>query len=96
MKIKTTEFINHGVVNVGDLPIPFDMVLNASALVVVITFVCRSKFFGFPDYISVGFNKYPTGESSLSVFSRSRFGVYDFGKNKKRVTKWLKLLDANT
>ena len=39
MKIKTTEFINHGVVNVGDLPIPFDMVLNASTLVVVITFV---------------------------------------------------------
>ena len=39
MKIKTTEFINHGVVNVGDLPIPFDMVLNASALVIVITFV---------------------------------------------------------
>ena len=39
MKIKTIEFINHGVVNVGDLPIPFDMVLNASALVVVITFV---------------------------------------------------------
>ena len=39
MKIKTTEYINHGVVNVGDLPIPFDMVLNASALVVVITFV---------------------------------------------------------
>ena len=39
MKIKTNEFVNHGVVNVGDLPIPFDMVLNASALVVVITFV---------------------------------------------------------
>ena len=39
MKIKTAELINHGVVNVGDLPIPFDMVLNASALVVVITFV---------------------------------------------------------
>ena len=39
MKIKNTEFTNHGVVNVGDLPIPFDMVLNASALVVVITFV---------------------------------------------------------
>ena len=29
----------HGVVNVGDLPIPFDMVLNTSALVVLITFV---------------------------------------------------------
>ena len=31
--------LGHGVVNVGDLPIPFDMVLNASALVVLITFV---------------------------------------------------------
>ena len=29
----------HGVVNVGDLPIPFDIVLNTSALVVLITFV---------------------------------------------------------
>ena len=39
MKIKIANTINHGVVNVGDLPIPFDMVLNASAIVVVITFV---------------------------------------------------------
>ena len=31
--------IGHGVVNVGDLPIPFDIILNASALVVLITFV---------------------------------------------------------
>ena len=31
--------IGHGVVNFGDLPIPFDIVLNASALVVLITFV---------------------------------------------------------
>ena len=39
MKFKIANTINHGVVNVGDLPIPFDMVLNASAIVVVITFV---------------------------------------------------------
>ena len=39
MKFKTTDTINHGVVNVGDLPIPFDIVLNASTLVVVVTFV---------------------------------------------------------
>ncbi len=31
--------LNHGVVNVGDLPLPFDLVLNVSALVVLITFV---------------------------------------------------------
>ena len=36
--INSTSF-NHGVVNVGDLPIPFDIVLNSSALVVLITFV---------------------------------------------------------
>ena len=31
--------INHGIINVGDLPIPFDMVLNAAVLVIVLTFV---------------------------------------------------------
>ena len=30
---------NHGIGSVGDLPIPFDMVLNISALVIVLTFV---------------------------------------------------------
>ena len=39
MIIKNTASLNHGVVNVGDLPIPFDIVLNSSALVVLITFV---------------------------------------------------------
>ena len=39
MIIKNLASLNHGVVNVGDLPIPFDIVLNSSALVVLITFV---------------------------------------------------------
>ncbi len=39
MIIKNSASSNHGVVNVGDLPIPFDIVLNSSALVVLITFV---------------------------------------------------------
>ena len=39
MIIKNSASLNHGVVNVGDLPIPFDIVLNSSALVVWITFV---------------------------------------------------------
>ncbi len=39
MIIKNSASFNHGVVNVGDLPIPFDIVLNSSALVVLITFV---------------------------------------------------------
>ena len=39
MIIINSASLNHGVVNVGDLPIPFDIVLNSSALVVLITFV---------------------------------------------------------
>ena len=31
--------LRHGIINVGDLPIPFDLVLNAAVLVVVLTFV---------------------------------------------------------
>ena len=31
--------LNHGIGSVGDLPIPFDTVLNISGLVIVLTFV---------------------------------------------------------
>jgi hypothetical protein len=31
--------LRHGIINVGDLPIPFDLVLNAAALTIVLTFV---------------------------------------------------------
>ena len=33
------QFLNHGIGSVGDLPIPFDTVLNISGLVIVLTFV---------------------------------------------------------
>ena len=61
----------------------------------LITFVCRSRFLGFPDYVSISLKEHETRKSSLSVFSRSRFGVYDFGKNKKRMKKWLRQLESN-
>ena len=31
--------LSHGIINVGDLPIPFNIVLNAAVLTVVLTFV---------------------------------------------------------
>ena len=37
--MKISPQLSHGIINVGDLPIPFDMVLNAAVLVVVVTFV---------------------------------------------------------
>ena len=39
IKVNPTSQIKHGIINVGDLPIPFDIVLNAAVLVVVLTFV---------------------------------------------------------
>lgn len=55
----------------------------------LVTYVCRSKVFGFPDYVSISFKAVDVKRSTIGIFSRSRFGRYDFGKNKQRVQKWL-------
>ncbi|WP_172329821.1 DUF1499 domain-containing protein [Mangrovicoccus sp. HB161399] len=53
-----------------------------------VTYVARSRLFGFPDYISVV--AWPAeGGSKLAVYSRLRFGSYDLGVNRKRVLGWL-------
>ena len=39
LKLNPISQVKHGIINVGDLPIPFDIVLNAAVLVVVLTFV---------------------------------------------------------
>lgn len=57
-----------------------------------VTYVQRSAVFGFPDYISV--NVAPVdGGSSVSIYSRSRFGYSDLGVNKARVERWLGKLE---
>jgi uncharacterized protein (DUF1499 family) len=58
-----------------------------------ITYVQRSRVFGFPDYVSVRALDVPGG-SALVVWSRSRFGYGDFGVNKDRVEGWLAALDG--
>lgn len=65
----------------------------------IVTFVQRSAFFGFPDYISVRFvaaGSFEDGSpaSTLVVFSRSRLGESDFGVNQKRVNAWLTALEV--
>ena len=60
----------------------------------LITYVCRSKVFGFPDYISLSFYSLDEERTSLAIFSRSRFGVYDFGKNKNRIVRWVGKLNS--
>lgn len=59
-----------------------------------VTYVQRSKWIGFPDYISVRILDMGGGTSSLAMFSRSRFGRSDLGVNRKRVENWLAELQA--
>jgi uncharacterized protein (DUF1499 family) len=53
-----------------------------------ITYVQRSAVIGFPDYISVSAVETSAG-SSLILWSRSRYGHYDFGVNRARLERWL-------
>lgn len=53
-----------------------------------VTYIARSRIFGFPDYISVVAWPAESG-SKLAVYSRLRFGSYDLGVNRKRVQGWL-------
>ena len=58
-----------------------------------VTYVQRTKVMGYPDFVSVKFGT-SEGNTEVSIYSRSRFGHRDFGVNKARVGKWLKLLAA--
>ncbi len=55
----------------------------------LVTYVQRSRVFGFPDYISVRAVEVPGG-AALIVWSRARFGFGDFGVNRARVEDWLR------
>lgn len=83
--------------SVDELAVAFDAVALGDDRVEVlagaaedgfVTYVQRSAFFAFPDYISVRFIA-TDGGSTLAVFSRSRFGRSDLGVNEQRVTRWL-------
>lgn len=57
-----------------------------------ITLVQRSYWMGFPDAITIMAQDIGPDRSTLSIWSRSRFGTYDHGVNRARVARWL---DAN-
>ena len=56
------------------------------------TFVSRSKFFGFPDYTTVQSVVAGEGSTKLVVYGRLRFGRRDFGVNRARIQSWLRQL----
>ena len=54
-------------------------------------FIQRSKIFGFPDTIWVQFLILEKG-ISLAMYSRSNYGYYDFGVNRRRLNTWIEEL----
>jgi uncharacterized protein (DUF1499 family) len=52
----------------------------------------RTPLVGFPDWITAQPVDLGNGQSSICVFSRSKFGLRDFGVNEKRGLAWLAIL----
>ncbi len=50
----------------------------------MVTYVTRTRVFGFPDYTTAQQDR-----DILRIYARSRFGRKDFGVNKARVEEWL-------
>lgn len=70
----------HGII----MDTPRTSVLAGSVEEGMITYVTRSKVFGFPDYTTV---EQAGGE--IRLYGRLRFGKSDMGVNAKRVDGWL-------
>lgn len=58
-----------------------------------VTYVARSRLWGFPDYVSVRALEVEGG-AALAAFSRARFGESDLGVNAARMARWLAALPA--
>ena len=59
-----------------------------------ITYVVRSAWIGFPDYVSIKVMPQPDGRMALAIWSRSRFGHSDLGVNEARVRRWVEAFAA--
>lgn len=60
-----------------------------------VTYVTRSRVFGFPDYTSVAIAQSSDGSDmgTITIFGRLRFGQSDLGVNRARIQGWLAQLD---
>lgn len=67
---------------------PRTTVLAGSVAEGLITYVTRSRLWGFPDYTTVSAAPHPDG-ARLVIDARLRFGQSDMGVNRARVSEWL-------
>lgn len=63
---------------------PRTSILAGSVEEGMITYVTRTKVFGFPDYTTA-----QQDDDTLRIHARLRFGRKDFGVNKARIDGWL-------
>ena len=56
--------------------------------------VQRSRLFRFPDDVSIRFIDTGDGTATLAIYSRSRLGHGDLSVNRRRVQRWLELLQV--
>ncbi len=68
---------------------PRTRVLAGSVDAGMVTYVTRSRVFGFPDYTTV-----QQDGDMLRIYARSRFGRKDFSVNRARINGWLALLQS--
>lgn len=74
---------------------PRTEVLTGSRAEKMITYVTRSKVFGFPDYTTLGVYDGLSEDGDLryvEINSRQRFGLDDLGVNRARIERWLDAL----
>lgn len=57
------------------------------------SYIQRTRWLHFPDYIDVILIALSAEQSTLAIYSRSKYGYYDFAVNEKRVKSWLQQLD---
>jgi uncharacterized protein (DUF1499 family) len=79
------------VVEIG-LAEPRTRVLAGEPAAGFVTLVQRSRVVGFPDLVTIR-TRDVEGGAALTVWSRSRFGRYDWGVNRARIERWMKALE---
>ena len=61
-----------------------------------VDYVQRTRFFRFPDLITVRFIPVNDTQSTMAIYSRSIYGMGDMGVNRERILDWLTKLQAKT
>lgn len=59
-----------------------------------LVFIQRTAYLRFPDVVRVQAIAIPGGRSALALYSRSVYGYYDFGANRRRARAWIDAIKA--